>query len=313
MNSCANRDLLETISPPSSKRSNVDYSAHPLRAYFQQLRAANNDFCCTGLLRNTHQQCPVQERNFGGGAFCFPGLQHQDLNSWRLYPIRPTEGRPTGEVRRPYALRRSNGRFNYFSPGIACPSDWTTAGVATKDSAGSLTSSGIFTPLVPFFAPDLYPPNVFIEAMAPDQTAVLCCPSGWKGDGYRCSSALSSFREFSTGCNFAIPPEDVTFYYTTYTEPGSTTGAIGDIYTMTHTAPASETIVTTFESWEIADWAPVTALPILALLHRASDLSDTATTTSTSGTSARPGFSFLLAAGMGLLGSVAAVSGGLPF
>ena len=207
----------------------------------------------------------------------------------------------------------ANGRFNYFSPGIACPSDWTTAGVATKDSAGSLTSSGIFTPLVPFFAPDLYPPNIFIEAMAPDQTAVLCCPSGWKGDGYRCSSALSSFREFSTGCNFAIPPEDVTFYHTTYTEPGSTTGAIGDIYTMTHTAPASETIVTTFESWEIADWAPVTALPILALLHRASDLSDTATTTSTSGTSARPGFSFLLAAGMGLLGSVAAVSGGLPF
>lgn len=36
-------------------------------------------------------------------------------------------------------------QISYFSPGIVCPSSWTTAGVATKDSAGSLTLSGVFT------------------------------------------------------------------------------------------------------------------------------------------------------------------------
>src|SRR3569833_204870 len=34
---------------------------------------------------------------------------------------------------------------HYFSPGIQCPSAWTTAGGAAKDASGSLSASGVFT------------------------------------------------------------------------------------------------------------------------------------------------------------------------
>ena len=38
----------------------------------------------------------------------------------------------------------------YFSPGLACPESWTTAGVAVKDADGSVVStSGIYAPVTP--------------------------------------------------------------------------------------------------------------------------------------------------------------------
>jgi hypothetical protein len=81
--------------------------------------------------------------------------------------------------------------FMYYSPGIGCPAPWTTAGAATKYDNGSLALSGILAPsglttaLPPIFtgadAEDVTPPqnpipNIFVEAMGPGETAVVCCP-----------------------------------------------------------------------------------------------------------------------------------------
>lgn len=84
---------------------------------------------------------------------------------------------------------RSQHRIDYYSPGLVCPSDYTTAGLATKLEDGAITSSG------PAFA---YPrstvtptggdvgyeldqyevlrPYVVLGAMGPGETAILCCP-----------------------------------------------------------------------------------------------------------------------------------------
>jgi hypothetical protein len=100
----------------------------------------------------------------------------------------------------------------YYSPGLSCPDKYTTAGIAIKDGDGKLvSSSGFFAPTTygtmtigpgpePYtstqtryqgrnttrvstetvtttWAPYTNPQwNVFMEALAPSETAVVCCP-----------------------------------------------------------------------------------------------------------------------------------------
>jgi hypothetical protein len=74
--------------------------------------------------------------------------------------------------------------IDYFSPGIICPSGYATVGLTTKASGGSVTSSGaafvptssVFTsgsPLAFFRNPR---PNILLQALSEEETAVLCCP-----------------------------------------------------------------------------------------------------------------------------------------
>lgn len=73
--------------------------------------------------------------------------------------------------------------IDYFSPGIVCPTGWTTAGVATKSEGGSITSSGpaFVLPTTESIGSRFHiyvnpTPNILIGAMDPEETAVLCCP-----------------------------------------------------------------------------------------------------------------------------------------
>jgi len=69
----------------------------------------------------------------------------------------------------------------YHSPGLVCPSGWVTAGVATKLNPTSTSISGAFnqSDLIPtdtrfgFFEPEL---DVFLDALDPGETVVVCCP-----------------------------------------------------------------------------------------------------------------------------------------
>lgn len=86
------------------------------------------------------------------------------------------------EVNKPGRASQANENLiMYFSPGIACPAGWQTAGVAAKAADGSLSTTGVFHPSValpsriraPIFNPRL---NVLMGAIDPGETAVLCCP-----------------------------------------------------------------------------------------------------------------------------------------
>jgi hypothetical protein len=84
-----------------------------------------------------------------------------------------------------------NYDLNYFSPGLACPSGWTTAGSAAKGTASDtpIVTSGVFAAPSGFpsgftvgpnteRAPKVFNPvnNVLMGALDPGETAVACCP-----------------------------------------------------------------------------------------------------------------------------------------
>lgn len=70
----------------------------------------------------------------------------------------------------------------YFSPGLYCPSGWTTAGVASRNGIQAVTSSGdpfSVTSAVPtsFDVPLMNnPANILMQLLEPNETAVVCCP-----------------------------------------------------------------------------------------------------------------------------------------
>lgn len=82
----------------------------------------------------------------------------------------------------------ATGIIHYYSPGLKCPSDWSTVGLATKFSNGTFTSTGDA-----FAAVDVYTwhdsstmiqsdslynpePNAVLNALSPGETAIMCCP-----------------------------------------------------------------------------------------------------------------------------------------
>lgn len=77
----------------------------------------------------------------------------------------------------------SAATIHYFSPASVCPDAYTTVGVAAKNSDGDISSSGLFVPPVVTVAisagqilgsnPMV---NVLMEALDPNETAVVCCP-----------------------------------------------------------------------------------------------------------------------------------------
>jgi hypothetical protein len=92
---------------------------------------------------------------------------------------------PTGESADP-ALATNLDPTNlfqeaYFSPGLYCPSGWTTAGLASRNGTASVTWSGLFSPTAaipttvdgPIFN---NPENVLMQLLDPSETAMICCP-----------------------------------------------------------------------------------------------------------------------------------------
>ncbi len=69
----------------------------------------------------------------------------------------------------------------YHSPGLICPSGWATVGAAAKLNPTSTSISGAFnqSDAIPtgsqfaFFEPEL---DVFLAALDPGETAIVCCP-----------------------------------------------------------------------------------------------------------------------------------------
>ncbi|KAJ5012675.1 hypothetical protein K4K57_003928 [Colletotrichum sp. SAR 10_99] len=180
------------------------------------------------------------------------------------------------------------GTVYYFSPASACPQGYTTAGVAAKNGAGDVSSSGAFVPPVvtdPAFDNSYLswnpPNNVLMEALEDGETAVVCCPEGYTADllgGVNCySNAPSSlFGDPMTGCNYMLTDtgdEYYTFVNATFTYNNTAVTTEVVTYTGTHPPAASySTTTTTFDNDQADMYEPVAAREGVTLVYRASDV-----------------------------------------
>ncbi|KAF5602083.1 uncharacterized protein FSUBG_7918 [Fusarium subglutinans] len=72
--------------------------------------------------------------------------------------------------------------IDYYSPDIACPEGWTTAGtLAHGNQTGSVEKRGVFTqtriapPGVSFINPIMLVERVWLDALTPSETLAYCC------------------------------------------------------------------------------------------------------------------------------------------
>ena len=88
--------------------------------------------------------------------------------------VPPADCNPSGSVIQSIISAQNNNAaaadvIVYHSPGLVCPSGWATVGAAAKLNPMSTSTSGAFNPSVPLL-------DVFMSALDPGETAILCCP-----------------------------------------------------------------------------------------------------------------------------------------
>ncbi|KAI1637436.1 hypothetical protein F4809DRAFT_661118 [Biscogniauxia mediterranea] len=191
------------------------------------------------------------------------------------------------------------GFAHYYSPGVACPAGWTTAGAAASAgagaSSGALNASGVFTQdpwgeFREYGVVDAQLPlgEVYLGALDAAETLVFCCPSGYAGDIHGgCSSSLAPLTSysFSDYCVVYYPDDDYVTV-STVTEASLTVNLIS----ITATSDAVSTFTEGLTAWYSsarADIAIATMVPAVALVYQESDLPS-------SGAILSPGSSVLL-------------------
>jgi len=173
----------------------------------------------------------------------------------------------------------------YNSPGLICPSGWATIGAAAKPNPTSTSISGAFNQSdaiptgsnIAFFEPQL---DVFLAALDPGETAILCCPSSYTAVDGGCYSTLpvSAFTP-TGGCGDILPEEDLGTVSGTWTIGEQTiTGGLITI-TGTITSPA---VTTSFAPSETSSYVGVAVEGMYILVHQASDIVTASTASSTS-------------------------------
>ncbi|KAH8662564.1 hypothetical protein BX600DRAFT_551288 [Xylariales sp. PMI_506] len=195
---------------------------------------------------------------------------------------------PSGDAASSVLSKHYNGppsqrEIFYFSPGVACPSGWTAAGSAVN--AGSTASlEGVFTQDPNAGLPDnliavgIPAKSVFLEAMAPSETLVYCCPSGYDAlvNG-ACNSRVGPLTQ-TTFCENFIPLTDVVYV----TTRGTTTYSPALLSVTDRGSDSYVTSTFTVPTQELSDYAVVTEVTAVALIYQASDTTATATATSQS-------------------------------
>ncbi|KAI5918984.1 hypothetical protein F4810DRAFT_530600 [Camillea tinctor] len=177
---------------------------------------------------------------------------------------------------------------HYYSPGVACPAGWTTAGVGSHvaSAPGALTGDGVFTrdpwsllrqyrdsnATIDAFLPLV---DVYLDVLDPAETLVFCCPSGYNAGVYgRCASSVAPLTSYSTSdiCFVDYPDVDYVTVSTTVDELLTVNIVTA---TATATGDALTTSVYSFTNWyhgEATEVAVASLVPAVALVHQASDL-----------------------------------------
>ncbi|KAJ5554889.1 hypothetical protein N7535_007332 [Penicillium sp. DV-2018c] len=162
----------------------------------------------------------------------------------------------------------------YLSPGLYCPSGWTTRGVAVRNANSSLSSSGILssstTMSIPTFVPQWNnPATLLMDLLDPSETLVMCCPESMTADlAMGCYSTVSDYK-ITEGCMRVLPVTDVGTSTETIIVDGSTSTQLN--YVITGTQPIATT-TRTFSPSEASELIAVSVLPMLSLVHHQSDL-----------------------------------------
>ncbi|KAK2687603.1 hypothetical protein QWA68_013488 [Fusarium oxysporum] len=176
------------------------------------------------------------------------------------------------------------GAIDYYSPGIACPKGWTTAGtLAHGNETGSVEKSGVFTqtrstlPGVTVTDPNMPLEQIWLNALDPSETLAYCCPSGWvaaKGGG--CFSSIEPLKSatYTEVCIKYLPQSAIRSVYTVegskvshYLYSAATVGPTSVIWPMS--------AVQTESRFEYDELAVVRRFPAVKLVYKESDLKST--------------------------------------
>ncbi|KAJ5670551.1 uncharacterized protein N7477_005914 [Penicillium maclennaniae] len=158
----------------------------------------------------------------------------------------------------------------YYSPGLHCPLDWKTIGIAERDDETLSTSGYLVTPETeePSWQ---QPATLLASALEPSQTMVLCCPSSMTPDGLgQCTALVPSYKP-TVGCDVYVD-NDYVWETLTWTHVYSGT-------TMTNTYPvnsfvsaSTSTSSTTFPVAAERFLTAVSFAPIITMIHHQSDM-----------------------------------------
>ncbi|KAF4471994.1 hypothetical protein FALBO_1099 [Fusarium albosuccineum] len=187
-------------------------------------------------------------------------------------------GSALDKLREPFDETPQQGFFYYHSPGVVCPSGWTTAGTlahanktGTGDEAGVMTKDSFEGLSTKNAEMQLDPKDVWLEILEKDETL-----AGWTG-GPRggCFSSIGPFESYSYSrrCIQYYPKSAVK--YVTDVEGTYMSKAIVSIASVTETFTAeTETLTDFVEPTELADWAVVKWLPAIPLVYKEDDVAD---------------------------------------
>ncbi|KAI1034436.1 hypothetical protein LB504_004384 [Fusarium proliferatum] len=166
------------------------------------------------------------------------------------------------------------GFYHYYSPGLYCPSNWTTVGKYVQGTGSAAQISGALTmtesePVIkkwelgrPFPA---NPSSVWNEVLEPSETLAVCCPSDYKldfsGNCYSVLGDVSSYG-YSEICGFVFPETVVPL-----------TSTISGHEVRKYTAPIPlSTFTRDMQTGEMKGGSPVVSrVPAVALIHQEAD------------------------------------------
>ncbi|KAJ4110269.1 hypothetical protein NW768_012029 [Fusarium equiseti] len=105
----------------------------------------------------------------------------------------------------------------YFSPGVACPAGWKTAGALAHGESGKMSASGVLSQEPPDadleFPRAVWVTDAWRNMLDKSETLVYCCPSGFVGHAIgRCVSTLGPVSSYSYSQQCAVWFNNRDFY-----------------------------------------------------------------------------------------------------
>lgn len=157
----------------------------------------------------------------------------------------------------------------YYSPGLYCPADWVTVGVASWNGDDRF-SSGVLKPTK--ISEKMAPGELLLDVLDKSETAVLCCPKSFSAHlSYGCYSTISDYKP-SSACNWEVPKGDIKFSTFAATINGTATSRYIQVPASTSDFVGPTT--TTFDKEDKETMAGIAVQRIVTMIHKKDDFDD---------------------------------------